>query len=153
MPLYRQKSLRMSDSRIRIMSEVLSSIRVIKMYTWEYPFKNMVDKIRKYVWQHHVQNTSYIYLLYRKEIYILAKAAIIHSFHLSLFTNLNAVTLFITFTTIALSPSPVPFSPQQLFTTVAVIAYVRRETVLFFMFQLMKTSDFSVAIKRIQVSK
>ena len=49
MPLYRQKSLRMSDSRIRIMSEVLSSIRVIKMYTWEYPFKNMVDKIRKYV--------------------------------------------------------------------------------------------------------
>ena len=47
--LYRLKSLRMSDSRIKIMSEVLSSIRVIKMYTWEYPFKNMVDKIRKYV--------------------------------------------------------------------------------------------------------
>ena len=53
---------------------------------------------------------------------------------------------------IALSPSPVPFSPQQLFTTVAVISFVRRETVLYFMIQLMKISDFSVAIKRIQVS-
>ena len=66
--------------------------------------------------------------------------------------QLNYNTLFITFTTIALSPSPVPFSPQQLFTTVAVISFVRRETVLYFMIQLMKISDFSVAIKRIQVS-
>ena len=89
--------------------------------------------------------------LYRKEIYILTKAAIIHACHLSLYTNLYAVTLFITFTSIALSPSPAPFSPQQIFTTVAVISYVRRETVLVFMFQLMKISDFSVAMKRIQV--
>ena len=131
------------------MSEVLSSIRVIKMYTWEYPFKNMVDDIRRYVLP-IVFNCYFLH--YRKEIYILIKAAIIHSFHLSLFTNLYAVTLFITFTAIALSPTPIQFSPQKLFTTLGIIAYLRRETVLFFMVQLMKLSDFAAAIERIQVT-
>ena len=92
------------------------------------------------------------FLHYRKEIYILIKAAIIHSFHLSLFTNLYVVTLFITLTAIALSPTPIPFSAQKIFTTLAVIAYLRRETVLYFMVQLMKISDFTAAIKRIQVT-
>ena len=132
------------------MSEVLSSIRVIKMYTWEYPFKNMVDNIRRYVLP--IVFNHYYLLLYRKEIYILIKAAIIHSFHLSLFTNLYAVTLFITFTAIALSPTPIPFSAQKIFTTLGIIAYLRRETVLYFMVQLMKISDFTAAIKRIQVT-
>ena len=82
---------------------------------------------------------------YRKEIYILIKAAIFHSFHQSLFTNLYAVTLFITFTAIALSPTPIQFSPQKLFTTLAIIAYLRRETVIYFMVQLMKLSDFTAS--------
>ena len=81
---------------------------------------------RKYIWRHvnfryslcyarpsktfvHCANgvrysasIHFIFLaLYRKEIYILTKAAIIHACHLSLYTNLYAVTLFITFTSIA----------------------------------------------------
>ena len=83
---------------------------------------------------------------------ILTKAAVIHSCHLSSFTSLYAVTLFATFSAIALLSSPISFTPRQIFTTIAVIAFVRRETVLFFMIQLMKFSDFSVAVKRIQVS-
>jgi len=36
-----------TDQRVRIMNEVISGIRVIKMYAWEYAFKKVVTKLRK----------------------------------------------------------------------------------------------------------
>jgi len=38
-----------TDSRVRIMNEILNGIRVIKMYTWEVAFSTLVDTARKYV--------------------------------------------------------------------------------------------------------
>lgn len=35
-----------SDYRVRLLSEVLAGIQVIKMYTWEKPFEKLVSKIR-----------------------------------------------------------------------------------------------------------
>jgi len=43
----RFKSARVTDKRVRIMNEVISGIRVIKMYAWEYAFKKVVTKLRK----------------------------------------------------------------------------------------------------------
>ena len=43
----RFKAARITDSRIKVMNEVITGIRVIKMYAWEYAFKKMVDEIRK----------------------------------------------------------------------------------------------------------
>ena len=37
----------MTDKRVKVMNEVISGIRVIKMYTWEYAFSNVVAAIRK----------------------------------------------------------------------------------------------------------
>lgn len=134
-------------------------MRVIKMYTWEYAFKKMVDKIRKCVIIYPLLSCMNVTnAFYRKEIYILTKAAIIHAFNLSLFTILNTFTIFIVFTVIVcssflLSNSGAQFSSRQIFTTLGVIAFVRRETVLYYIVQLIKFSDFNVAVKRIQVSK
>ena len=36
-----------TDCRIRIMNEVLSAMRVIKMYTWELPFSKLVRDARQ----------------------------------------------------------------------------------------------------------
>ena len=95
---------------------------------------------------------------HRKEIYILTKAAVIHACNLSSYTILNTFTVFTVFTVIVyssflVSNSGVEFSPRQIFTTLGVIAFVRRETVLIYVIQLMKLSDFNVILKRIQVSK
>jgi ATP-binding cassette subfamily C (CFTR/MRP) protein 4 len=38
-----------TDYRIRIMNEILSGIRVIKMYGWEVPFAKMVASVREWV--------------------------------------------------------------------------------------------------------
>ena len=44
---YRLRAALITDSRVKVMNEVITGIRVIKMYAWEYAFKKMVDDIRK----------------------------------------------------------------------------------------------------------
>ena len=42
------------DERVGIIGEIVSAMRVIKMYCWEQPFGKMVGEIRKkelgYIW-------------------------------------------------------------------------------------------------------
>lgn len=40
------KTLARSDERIRLIQEVLSTMQVIKIYTWENYFRKLVDTIR-----------------------------------------------------------------------------------------------------------
>ena len=44
---YRMKSALLTDRRVKIMSEVISGMRVIKMYAWEHAFKRVVGTIRR----------------------------------------------------------------------------------------------------------
>ena len=44
----RLKSASVTDKRVKVMNEVISGMRVIKMYAWEYTFKRMVEKIRRF---------------------------------------------------------------------------------------------------------
>ncbi len=37
----------LTDSRIRTMNEVVSGIRIIKMYAWEKPFAALVSEVRR----------------------------------------------------------------------------------------------------------
>lgn len=45
---YRAETAILTDDRIRTMNEVISGIRVIKMYGWEKPFAALVDEVRRY---------------------------------------------------------------------------------------------------------
>ena len=36
-----------TDNRIRLMSEIINGIKVIKMYAWEQPFANLINDARR----------------------------------------------------------------------------------------------------------
>ena len=45
--LYRLKAAKVTDKRVRVMNEIISGMRLIKMYAWEWAFHEHVKKIRK----------------------------------------------------------------------------------------------------------
>ncbi len=45
----RRKVAVLTDERVRIMNEILTGIRVIKMYCWEYMFGDLVKNVRRFV--------------------------------------------------------------------------------------------------------
>lgn len=36
-----------TDQRVKVMSELVNGVQVIKMYAWEKPFEKLVDALRK----------------------------------------------------------------------------------------------------------
>lgn len=44
----RSKTAVLTDSRIRIMNEVVSGIRIIKMYAWEKPLSALITDVRRW---------------------------------------------------------------------------------------------------------
>ena len=45
--MHRLKSAKVTDKRVRIMNEIISGIRVVKMYAWDYAFKKLIKKLRR----------------------------------------------------------------------------------------------------------
>lgn len=44
---YRKATAIKSDERVRLMKEIVMGIEVIKMYTWEAPFREIIDTVRR----------------------------------------------------------------------------------------------------------
>ena len=47
--MLRFASVKHTDKRVRVMNEIISGIKVIKMYGWEYAFQKLIVGIRKSV--------------------------------------------------------------------------------------------------------
>ncbi|XP_013195016.2 ATP-binding cassette sub-family C member 4 [Amyelois transitella] len=45
--ILRGKIAKRTDERVKVMSELVNGVQVIKMYAWEKPFEKLVDKLRK----------------------------------------------------------------------------------------------------------
>nr|CAD7434431.1 unnamed protein product [Timema monikensis] len=74
----RMKIATRTDERVRLMSEIISGIQVIKMYAWEKPFEKMVALAR------------------RTEINVIRKASYLRGLNLSFMVFAERTTLFVT---------------------------------------------------------
>nr|XP_006639066.1 PREDICTED: multidrug resistance-associated protein 4 [Lepisosteus oculatus] len=126
----RSKTAAFTDNRIRTMNEVVSGIRIIKMYAWEQPFAKLVTEVR------------------RKEISKVTKSSYLRGMNMASFFVASKIILFITFTTYVLLGNPITAS--RVFVAVSLYSAIRLTVTLFFPAAIERASEAMVSIRRIE---
>ncbi|XP_046746888.1 ATP-binding cassette sub-family C member 4-like [Diprion similis] len=81
---FRSKIAVKTDNRVQLMSELISGIQVVKMYSWEKPFELIVSKVRAL------------------EMKLIGYTSYLRGFHLSIMIFSERVTLYLTLITFVL---------------------------------------------------
>ncbi|KAM6945310.1 ATP-binding cassette sub-family C member 4-like [Aplochiton taeniatus] len=127
---FRGKTSALADNRIRTMNEVVSGIRIIKMYAWEKPFSALVSEIR------------------RKEIRQIMSSSYLRGLNMAFFYASSKVIVFVTFTVYVLLGNPVTAS--RVFVTVSLYGTIKLTVTLFFPLAVEKVSETIVSVSRIK---
>ncbi|KAM9328000.1 ATP-binding cassette sub-family C member 4 isoform 2-T2 [Pholidichthys leucotaenia] len=127
---FRSKTAALTDSRIRTMNEVVTGIRIIKMYAWEKPFAALVSEVR------------------RREITKIMKSSYLRGLNMASFFCASKLIVFVTFTLYVLLGNKI--SASSVFVTVSLYSAVRLTVTLFFPSAIEKLFESRVSIRRIQ---
>ncbi|KAF9326067.1 Multidrug resistance-associated protein 1 [Podila minutissima] len=131
----KDKKLEAMDNRVRLMNEILSSIKIVKLYSWERSFREKLDVVRK------------------KELNHLRHIGIAVAFMMIMYTSLPTLITLLSFTVYALAGGPGgargTMSAQVVF--VSVTLFGRLAKPIGRLSQIVSQSiSFNVAVKRIQ---
>ncbi|XP_065919840.1 ATP-binding cassette sub-family C member 4-like [Dysidea avara] len=127
---WRLKSAKVTDKRVRVMNEIISGMRLIKMYAWEWAFHEYVKKIRK------------------KESRLITQASMIRAGNLAfLFVAVNLLN-FVTFSTYTGSGNTL--TAKKVFTFISLISFASFFFVNYVVQFLLSVSEMLVATQRIQ---
>uniref|UniRef100_A0A3B4WEM6 Multidrug resistance-associated protein 4-like n=1 Tax=Seriola lalandi dorsalis TaxID=1841481 RepID=A0A3B4WEM6_SERLL len=127
--IFRSKTSVFTDNRIRIMNEVVSGVRIIKMYAWEKPFSALVTEVR------------------RKEIRQILYSSYLRGLNMASFFASSKIIVFITFTVYALLGNAITAS--SVFVTVSLYGTIKLTVTLFFPLAVEKVSETAVSVQRI----
>ncbi|XP_048454277.1 multidrug resistance-associated protein 4 [Rhincodon typus] len=126
----RGKTAILTDNRIRIMNEVISGMRVIKMYAWETPFSNLIAQERM------------------KEIAKVLRSSYLRALNMASFFIASKMILFFTFLAYVLLGNTITAS--RVFVTVSLYSAVRLTVTLFFPAAIQTASEGLISIRRIK---
>ncbi|KAJ2946364.1 hypothetical protein O0L34_g12402 [Tuta absoluta] len=126
----RLKTALRTDERVRLMNEILSGIQVIKMYTWEKPFADLVAKARKHEIK-QIRATSYI-------------RGVLTSF--IMFTT--RICLFCSILAYVLVNNVI--SAKQVFVVTSFYNILRQTMTVFFPQGIAQVAEASISIRRLQ---
>ncbi|KAM5312286.1 ATP-binding cassette sub-family C member 4 isoform 2-T2 [Glossophaga mutica] len=126
----RSKTAAFTDTRIRTMNEVITGIRIIKMYAWEKSFADLITSLR------------------RKEISKILRSSYLRGMNLASFYIASKIIIFMTFTVYVLLGNVITAS--RVFVAVALYGAVRLTVTLFFPAAIEKVSESIVSIRRIK---
>ncbi|XP_023582462.1 ATP-binding cassette sub-family C member 4 isoform X3 [Trichechus manatus latirostris] len=126
----RSKTAAFTDVRIRTMNEVITGIRIIKMYAWEKSFADLITSLR------------------RKEISKILRSSYLRGMNLASFFVASKIIVFATFTTYVLLGNVITAS--RVFVAVTLYGAVRLTVTLFFPAAIEKVSEAIVSIRRIK---
>ena len=120
-----------TDERVRLMNEIIPAMRVIKMYTWEKPFANLVEKARKL------------------EIAKIKMTAILRGINLALFFVSSKIITFLILILFVIFYDG-KLTAEIVFVTIALVDQMRDQMTLHFPQGISFTAEALVSTKRIQ---
>nr|XP_054509066.1 ATP-binding cassette sub-family C member 4 isoform X4 [Agelaius phoeniceus] len=126
----RSKTAALTDVRIRTMNEVISGMKIIKMYAWEKSFAELVNGLR------------------RKEIAMVMKSSYLRGLNLASFFVASKITVFMTFLAYVLLGNVI--SASRVFVAVSLYGAVRLTVTLFFPSAVERVSESVISIRRIK---
>uniref|UniRef100_A0A803WEM7 Multidrug resistance-associated protein 4 n=1 Tax=Ficedula albicollis TaxID=59894 RepID=A0A803WEM7_FICAL len=126
----RSKTAALTDVRIRTMNEVISGMKIIKMYAWEKSFAELVNGLR------------------RKEIAMVMKSSYLRGLNLASFFVASKITVFMTFMAYVLLGNTM--SASKVFVAVSLYGAVRLTVTLFFPSAVERVSESLISIRRIK---
>lgn len=126
----RMQAARVTDKRLAVMNEIVSGIRAVKMYAWEWPYRDAVRMVRKY------------------EISILRKIYNILSTFASLQHTYDSVICLIAFITLIFTG--IRLTPFNVFTMVGLLSENRRSLVYGLTDGMQLIADCFASLERIE---
>ncbi|XP_072883242.1 ATP-binding cassette sub-family C member 4 isoform X2 [Hemitrygon akajei] len=126
----RSKTAVLTDDRIRTMNEVISGMRIIKMYAWEKSFTTLITQIRK------------------KEIAKVLQSSYLRGLNMASFFVASKIIVFFTFLVYVLLGNTITAS--RVFVTVSLYGAVRLTVTLFFPAAIQTASEGMISIRRIK---
>ncbi|XP_076004890.1 ATP-binding cassette sub-family C member 4-like isoform X2 [Genypterus blacodes] len=126
----RNQTATLTDKRILTMNEVVSGVRIIKMYAWEKPFAALVSEVR------------------RKEISKIMMSSYLRSLNMGSSFCAIKIIVFVTFTVYVLLGNTI--SASRVFVTVSLYSAVQLTVTIFFPSAIEDLSETHVSVQRIQ---
>ncbi|XP_046447926.1 ATP-binding cassette sub-family C member 4-like [Daphnia pulex] len=126
----RLETAKRTDERIRTMNEIISAMRVIKMYTWEKPFAKLISDCR------------------RKEINVIRRTNYFRALNMSLFFTSSKLIIFLTFLVFIFTGNHL--TSEKVFVTVSLFNNIRLIMTLFFPGAITMSAEARVSTKRIE---
>ncbi|XP_043286728.1 probable multidrug resistance-associated protein lethal(2)03659 [Venturia canescens] len=119
-----------TDERVRLTNEIITGIQAIKMYTWEYPFSNLIDRAR------------------RREISVIKSTSYIRGVIMSFMIYTTRLSLFITILVYVLRDKNI--TAEKVFILTAYYNNLRQTMTIFFPQGATQVAELFVSIKRLQ---
>ncbi|CAG2108689.1 unnamed protein product, partial [Medioppia subpectinata] len=126
----RRKTAHLTDTRIRLMNEIIAGMRVIKMYAWEMPFQHLVVDARE------------------QEVQRIRHSSLLKAVNLSLYFVTSRLILFACFVTYVYMGGQL--SARAVFVTMAFFNILRTSLTKYFPQAVASMAEMMVAVRRIQ---
>jgi len=127
---FRRAVVKFTDQRVKVMNEVITGMRVLKLYTWEESFTEMVDKLR------------------RQEIREVRKLSFLRAGFMSFFFSSASLVSFVTMMTYVLAGNRL--TAQKVFTCVSLFNGSRLVMTLFFPIAVTLMNEGRVSLERME---
>nr|XP_044248878.1 probable multidrug resistance-associated protein lethal(2)03659 [Drosophila takahashii] len=127
--LLQLKAAERTDNRIRMVNEIISGIRVLKMYAWELPFEKMVAKARQ------------------KEMNSIRRGQYIRGFHFSCRAIISRVAIFLSLVGYVILGKI--FTPEVAFLITAYYNVLLTTMTVFFPSAIVQTAQILASFKRV----